>query len=177
MNSIVIVWNERVLLFSCTWGHTVIHTEPGESKTPCLTHMVRDEEDNTRLILPRSSCCTTESSNATHREPSCNYARLAPGFTWHQLTCGVVRSEGMKPTRGMLKGERPREPSVGLLQTSKCWKGTGDQTLKTTTTNNAKVLTGKFDFGPPLMFNVEFSLHGFQSGRVTVVFTLHDCLG
>lgn len=100
-------------------------TETGESKTPCLTHMVRGEEDKARLIPPCSSSShahhTTESSNTTHHQTPtvryCNYTRLAPGFTWHQLTCGVVHSEDMKPTRGMLKGECPRQPPVGSLQT------------------------------------------------------------
>lgn len=85
-------------------------TETGESKTQGLTHMARDEEDKARLILPRSSSTqahhTAESSNTTHHEPQalyCNYTRLAPGFTWHQLVVWSILKT-RSPHRGCWNG-------------------------------------------------------------------------
>lgn len=85
-------------------------TETGESKTQCLTHMVRDEEDKARFFPPCSSSShahhTPESSNTTHHQTwtmrYCNYTRLAPGFT-----CGVVHSENTKPTKGDVERGTP----------------------------------------------------------------------
>lgn len=118
------VWNERVLLCSRTWGHSWLmpsnrlrQVNPKHSVWLIWSETRRTKHVSSHHVHPPRmlTILLNHQTPPTIKHGRCDTVIILDSLRALHVVWSILKTRS--PRKGMLKGERPRQPSVGSLQT------------------------------------------------------------